>query len=222
MSEMSEFERRLNDKLAQHREKVKRHNHAFAERMQRIDERLQRYTAQADRLTQLVLRPRMEKLAAHFENASVLASDEVGRHQSICVFKHTERFPGTARLEIGFGHDRDNDNLEIHYRVQILPIFFDFPKEDCASFRLDQLDQEKVIQCIERKIDDFLDTYFQMEFVEQYQANNLVADPVCGMFVNKYHAPAQMDYEGMRYYFCVEECRRKFAADPRAFLTGKK
>ena len=222
MSEMNEFDERIKKKFAEHQEKVKGRNHAFAQQMQKIDEKFQRYSAEADRLTQTVLRPRMERLAAHFDNASVLDQDDAGRHQCVCVFKHTERFPATARLEVGFGRDRDNDTLEVHYRVQILPIFFDFVKEDCARFPLDPLDEKKVIECIERKISDFLDTYFKVEFVEQYQSNNLVADPVCGMSVNKYHAPAQFDFEGTTYYFCVEACRQKFAADPRAYLAGKK
>jgi YHS domain-containing protein len=222
MNELNDFDERVKSKFAEHQERLKSHNHALATRMQKIDEKFQRYTAEADRLTQSVLRPRMERLAAHFENAFVLEPDEAGRHHSVCVFKHTERYPATARLEIGFGRDRDNDNLEVHYRVQILPIFFDFPKEDCAHIPLEPLDEEKVVQCIEQKIGDFLDSYLKIEFVEQYQSNNLVADPVCGMFVNKYHAPAQMDHEGTTYYFCVDECRKKFAADPGAYMGGKK
>jgi len=78
MSEMKEFDERIKKKFAEHQEKVKGRNHAFAQQMQKIDEKFQRYSAEADRLTQTVLRPRMERLAAHFDNASVRDQDDAG------------------------------------------------------------------------------------------------------------------------------------------------
>jgi YHS domain-containing protein len=222
MSELNELEQRIKEKFGEHQANLKRRNHSMAESMKRVDERFERCTTLADELVHSVLRPRMKKLAEFFPNAKVEESEQVGSHQSVCRFTHSERFPATARLEIGFGADRDNANFEIHYCLQILPIFFDFPKEDSTRIPLDQVNADKVGKWIEQKIGDFLDSYLKIETVEQYQSNNLATDPVCGMAVNRYHAPAQMDHEGMTYYFCVEDCRRKFAADPRAYLAGKK
>ncbi len=48
--------------------------------------------------------------------------------------------------------------------------------------------------------------------------HNLVTDPVCGMRINKAYAAAQMKYQGQTYYFCLEESKNKFAADPSAYL----
>ncbi len=43
-----------------------------------------------------------------------------------------------------------------------------------------------------------------------------VKDPVCGMEV----APAQFEtiYEGLRYAFCSEQCRQRFAANPHLYI----
>ncbi|HSL24086.1 MAG TPA: YHS domain-containing protein [Vicinamibacterales bacterium] len=43
-------------------------------------------------------------------------------------------------------------------------------------------------------------------------------DPVCGMMVDEKTAPAQSDYEGRTYYFCMPACRKKFEADPQRYV----
>jgi P-type Cu+ transporter len=43
-------------------------------------------------------------------------------------------------------------------------------------------------------------------------------DPVCGMDVNPASAEAQSEYEGVTFYFCSEECKRKFDADPLSYV----
>ena len=39
-------------------------------------------------------------------------------------------------------------------------------------------------------------------------------DPLCGMMVDKATA-IKTTYEGANYYFCAEECLKKFQADPK-------
>jgi YHS domain-containing protein len=58
-----------------------------------------------------------------------------------------------------------------------------------------------------------------LETADQYQSDNMVLDPVCGMRINKAHAAATMEFRGQKYYFCLEECRQKFAAEPSRYLT---
>jgi Cu+-exporting ATPase len=43
-------------------------------------------------------------------------------------------------------------------------------------------------------------------------------DPVCGMEVNPASAEAQREYSGQTFYFCSEECKRKFDADPERYV----
>ena len=44
-------------------------------------------------------------------------------------------------------------------------------------------------------------------------------DPVCGMEVNPASAEAQSEWGGQSFYFCSEECRRKFDAAPERYLN---
>lgn len=43
-------------------------------------------------------------------------------------------------------------------------------------------------------------------------------DPACGMRVNRLTAVAEAEYERKLYYFCAEECRDAFLADPAKYL----
>jgi YHS domain-containing protein len=41
-----------------------------------------------------------------------------------------------------------------------------------------------------------------------------VKDPVCGMVIDSEHAAASTTFEGQQIYFCSEQCRRDFEANP--------
>ncbi len=42
-------------------------------------------------------------------------------------------------------------------------------------------------------------------------------DPVCGMTVDPASAPASVEHEGKKYYFCCPHCAQKFQADPKRY-----
>jgi YHS domain-containing protein len=65
---------------------------------------------------------------------------------------------------------------------------------------------------------DFLDTYLRIEQGDGYTQESAITDPVCGMQIVKPLAAARTEYQGKTYYFCVEECRRKFEADPERYI----
>src|SRR5215470_7403158 len=46
----------------------------------------------------------------------------------------------------------------------------------------------------------------------------MALDPVCMMEISPDSAEAQLVYEGETIYFCCDECKRIFDADPETFL----
>jgi P-type Cu+ transporter len=48
-------------------------------------------------------------------------------------------------------------------------------------------------------------------------ANNMVVDPVCGTRLDSASVQFTTDYEGMRYYFCCDQCKHRFDHDPEAY-----
>jgi len=45
-------------------------------------------------------------------------------------------------------------------------------------------------------------------------------DLVCGMKVKKSQAAAVSEYNGKKYYFCAEACRRAFEKSPKKYLES--
>jgi Cu+-exporting ATPase len=50
-------------------------------------------------------------------------------------------------------------------------------------------------------------------------AKTTVVDPVCGMEIDPASAAGKSEYKGNTYYFCNEQCKKTFDADPEAVLN---
>ena len=49
-----------------------------------------------------------------------------------------------------------------------------------------------------------------------------VVDPVCRMEIDPNEAAATSEYQGQRYYFCMDDCRVQFERDPQRFVQGQR
>jgi YHS domain-containing protein len=222
MNDSPDWEQKIQNQLVaadQRKREVQNHWH---QRMTETERRWQQFGPLADRLARTVIRPRMEKLASYFDNARFLPPEQAGRYHCACQFQPTERFPAKVKLELSVGTDGRAENLIVRYDLQILPIFFHFQGESEISFPLDAVDEGRLTAWVEERIVGFVGTYLRLEELEPYQRDNLVTDPVCGMVIQKPLASAHVEYLGRPYYFCVEECRQKFAADPERYASGAK
>ena len=46
----------------------------------------------------------------------------------------------------------------------------------------------------------------------------MVTDPVCGMKVDEKRSEFATQFAGTKYFFCSENCKREFEADPDEFV----
>jgi YHS domain-containing protein len=219
MAEMTDLEQKIKEKLSLSEEREGLRRDHLQQQMAEAEARHQRYTALADRLMQEVIRPRMEKLKTLFDNAR-MSEARCSRHTCCCQFEHTVRFPATAFLEIGVTRDGEIKAVILQSQLEILPVFFPVEGKDELTMLLDEVDENKAAAWVEAKILNFVDTYLRLETSNHHQQENIVTDPVCGMRVNKAFAPAQMTYRGQKYYFCIAECRARFAENPERYLAG--
>ena len=60
---------------------------------------------------------------------------------------------------------------------------------------------------------------YPVPFAGQYQRENVVVDPVCGMSINRAGAGATWEHNDRTYCFCVEECCNKFEQDPARYVA---
>jgi YHS domain-containing protein len=215
MSALQELEQRINDHFAA----AHRQNRSVPSRPQPSLVACQRFGETADRLLREVICPRVEKLVTHFDNAELLEPDEADhRYSCLCRFRATSRFPATARLEVILTHDEQVEHLLVLYRLEIGPTYVPFKGEVQVVFPIDKVDEEQLVRWMDDQIVDFVEAYLCFEF--GWVRPDLVVDPVCGMVLNQQCVAAQSEYRGKTYYFCVDNCRKKFAQDPERYLVA--
>ena len=100
-------------------------------------------------------------------------------------------------------------------------MFFQFDGEDQCALPLDQVRERDATLWMDAKLRYFVETYLRLEQADVYQRENMVRDPVCGMPVNKHCAAARLTHNGTEYFFCLEECQRKFASNPERYCQAR-
>lgn len=218
MNTLNEFQQRVEAKL-QAVEQQKRQKHAEAQQyFMDIRKKAEQFKEVAERVLTMIVQPRLEKLASYFENAGFVA--EPGRsllHPQL-EFAYTEQFPATAKVELAVTHDAEFRDLVVSYTLDMNPVIMQYEHYHQLSYPLDAVDEPQLAQWVDDRLCDFVDTYLKLEKAGEYQAEMLATDPVCGMRVVKDFAAGQMEMDGQVYYFCVPECQRQFAEDPRQYL----
>ena len=154
--------------------------HEMAERQLRSE----RFWAVASHMLDEIICPRMNILTALFPNARLTLADGVNTSVCVCSFDHTSEFPASTKLEIGMLPDLPNNAAIVNYSLEILPIFFEFDRGDRIVVPLGEVDEQAVSSWLDSKLLQFTDTYLRVRSIKQYQQENMVIDPVCGMAVN--------------------------------------
>jgi len=204
---------RADEKLRALRE-TKSHEYEELQHRHRLSQEL------SERLEHDVIRPRMLELVSHFDNAEFIETEDNEGCLCAVQFKHTPRFPSSTTLRIGITHDAEVRNVLLIYDLEILPIFMQYERNDQLALPIDDADERLAARWIEDKLVEFVATYLQLEFVDQYQEQNLVTDPVARMRISKLIAQAQADYQGHTYYFLTEDNKRKFIGKPTDYVMS--
>ena len=174
--------------------------------------------------TQLV-RPRVEAIARHFDNAHVEELRTPTGAHSRCTFKRTDRYPAAVTLTAGLLYDSERRIASVSCRVEIVPELGEFAKGTHHDVTVDALERGEADAGIARFLDEallrFIEHYLHLEVSPLYQKASTTRDPVCGMTVTAADAPASADHTHHRYYFCSTTCRDKFVANPNAYLRDR-
>lgn len=210
------FARRIEERKEHARSLLEREHEAMQARMLELERRQQFFDIAAEKISELVVLPRMTEFANSFDNADVR---QTSRGYSVtCDLEHCTRFPSTANISFTVGHDEEFEHVDIHFAAQILPVFTQFERAAVIRFDLHSVDDDRAIAWVEERLLGFLDSYLPIEFDERYQAHNMVIDPVCGMRIMRTKALV-LERDGITYYFCAQICRDRFENDADADIT---
>lgn len=173
VNDVEHFDRVLHEKLDSLNKRRQERRAEFQGEMAERERRIDVLDAFALEFMQLVAKPRLEKLIACFENARLRPAEPVQGCHCGCELDHTAMFPASTTLDILMSADESASNGILSYRVEILPVFFQFEKEDHLSFPLSQPNQEVLADWLDKKLLTFVETYMRLADDDSYQRDNL-------------------------------------------------
>jgi YHS domain-containing protein len=174
------------------------------------------FNTTANRFIETIVRPRMQEVLDYFENAELL---EAGKDRCVLQFRRAPRIPATTRLEISVCPGDRPEGVVVAYRLDILPALFSVETDDRISFSLEHLDEAHVGGWVHERIMTGVDIYLRLSEAVKRARDNVVTDPVCGLPTTKTAAAAVVNHSGQAFYFCSEECQRKFLKDPARYVS---
>jgi YHS domain-containing protein len=207
---MATLAERILQRLEQHRQQAVTTQKQLDHDMKTGLDNHEQFCAAANRILNEIIRPRMDELARHFANATLVTPGSSHDTSCFCSFAHTLQFPAAVTLKITLmPSETCPEEFTARYDLEILPVFMEYRK--CDSFQAGLAgDDAPIIQWVEDRLLEFLDTYLKLETHPLYQKDNLVLDPVCGMRIPVIAAACQAERNGKVVYFCSEHCRDTF------------
>jgi len=189
-----------------------------AHEMKALIERLDELDARVHTWLREVVVPRLATFASVFANAHPPLTLE-GAGEACVELGATDEFPASAEVRISFARDPAAKQLCATFRARIIPALMPYTKE--GEVTLEVRDEARAE--LERFVDDRLCTFAQeylriREPGSPYQADQTVVDPVCGMGVRRWEAAAAVRRGNETYYFCADECRQRFEAEPERYV----
>lgn len=216
------FTKRVEEIIAAAAREREARRQALSSEMTGRDALAEAFGRAAARVQEQLVRPRVEAIARHFDNAHVEELRTPAGVHSRCTFKRTDQYPASVTLTAGLLYDPDRSVAGVFCRVEIVPLLGDLEKGAHHDVTVDALERGEADAEIVRFLDEallrFIERYLRLEVSPLYQKASITRDPVCGMTVTAADAPASADRTHHRYYFCSTTCRDKFVASPNAYL----
>lgn len=216
MSELESFRQQVGEKVASLKCAGTVKSPLLRQQMATLESRLGRFEQTAAALVNEILLPRLQLVASFFPNAYL----KQGKRHDECElwFGYCERFPASVKQEFSCEHDDAIEHLVIYYAVRISPVFLKYDPGDKLVVPLERVNTSEIAEWVEGKLLAFLDDYRRLDRGDESLDDELSTDPVCGMRVRRAESAGQFSYRGHLYFFCAEECQRKFEKEPSHYV----
>jgi hypothetical protein len=184
MDDLMKFEQEIRVKLAFATDRRQSERESDARNLEERERRREAYQSAARQLMASVIRPRIEKVVAFFPNALLSPAEAATESQWCCRFQKTPEFPASTKLTFLVSPDTEIANAIVTYDLEILPIYFRFQGHDQVAVPIADALDGRIAAWVDAKLLGFVDTYLQLQTLDQYHLSNPVTEPVCGMQVN--------------------------------------
>lgn len=218
MPSLDDFTSRIKNAFQSAEQRIEQMRTAADERFKQLEERYGRCDQLREKIREEIARPRLDALLKHFSN--VEPKIDAGKHGGTLTLSFAKTPTALARVTLSFRltPDTSAQNLVAEYDLEILPVFVEYEKHSHFDVALDQPDLEGLARWMDDRLVKFTETYLSLQFIEQYQQDQLVTDPVAETRFPKAFAAGSLEHGKQTYYFITEKTKAEFQANPERFL----
>ena len=220
MTKIDELSKRIDAEFADARRRVEQLQQRAAREAESVADRYERFERLRHHITDDIMNPRIEALVQHFDNAEQTAHRHRFGADVVLSFGRTTECPANVELKLSLSRDERIEQISLAYDLKILPVFTKFEPHVALQFSLDEFDDSKVTAWLEDRLVAFVQTYLSLQFVDQYQQDNLVSDPVANIRFPRAFAKATCEHENNTYYFLSDASKAEFEKDPTLFVAS--
>ena len=169
MPEEHDLSKRIQGVLDTTDDRIRRMKADAHEDSEEMRERHEQFLGVAEKLIAEAGYP-LKTVASHFENATVLKTEDFGGFHARCLFEHTPRFPASVELRFDITHDEEVRKIILTKTVKILPVFMEYDRTGRFVLDLENGDRAEALQWIQDQVVSFVQTDLKIQFVKQYRA----------------------------------------------------
>jgi YHS domain-containing protein len=220
MASIDELSKRFDAEFAEARRRVEQLQQRAAREAESVSDRYEKFEQLRHRITDEIVLPRIEAMVEHFDSVQQDAHRHRFGADVVLSFGRTTACPANVELTLSLSRDERIEQVVLAYDLKILPVFTKFEPHAEFQFALDEFDESKLTTWLEEQLVTFVQTYLSLQFVDQYQQDNLVSDPVANIRFPKSFAKATCEHDKHTYYFLSDASKAEFEKDPALFIAS--
>jgi len=183
-----------------------------------LEERYRKFQQTRQNIAETVVKPRLEEVAAEFPGVKHTLTTDIDGGTLVLKFPRTPERAASIEVTLSVSHDDLFEKVLLDYELRIIPVFMEFDRASHLAQPLDSVDLNAVEWWLDDVLTRFARTYLNMQFIEQYQRDNLAIDPVLNRRFPRNLAAGCVEHKGVKYNFASSESMRLFSDNPDKYL----
>ncbi|MBC8876461.1 MAG: hypothetical protein H8E44_44095 [Planctomycetes bacterium] len=220
MSDLDQLDNRIKSAFAGTKQRIEEIQRAAGQSYDEMHRRYEQFEELLGRIGPEIVEPRLNKLVEFFPHVEATPTVSRQGREVRLKFPKTPECPVGAQVKLAIVHDAGIHNLILEYNVEILPIFADYERSARFTKPLAEVDEQAVAEWIDDRLVKLAETLLSLQFVDEYQRDLMVVDPVAETRFPKNFAKGSMEHGSQVYYFLAEQTLEEFKKNPDEYVGG--
>lgn len=113
-------------------------------------------------------------------------------------------------LRFKFSHDLEVRNINLEYRLDVVPILMKIDDYSTLDLKLEDFDSNLAALWLEDRMVSFIRSFVELNGNQYYLKDHMVEDVIAHVRMPRSVAAETVDWDGHKYYFICADTRREF------------